>query len=1300
MKRTKKALFSSIMALILCFSMLVGTTFAWFTDEVSSGKNQIVAGNLDIELYWTATPGDPDSWKRVDEKTNIFKENTLWEPGHTEVVYLKIVNEGTLALKYQLGINVAGETGSVNVLGEDFKLSQYIRYGVEAGQKQFANRDAAVEAVDATATVLNQAYASNVAKLESKGEQVVTLVVYMPTSVGNEANHAKDRAVPTINLGIRLMATQMEAEMDSFGDDYDKDSTWPPATIHFSETVDVPAVGALAESVTIGQTSYIHAILPAGFVAGNTTLELKIDSMERQANVTLEPGATAQSYNVHIEGVDATNGQAAIITVPGMLPSGLSELKVELYHVENGVAAKMTRVDAAEQVKNHNEFHYDSATGGVIMALASFSEVMVVVNPVKEGEILINETVTTEVDKETVDQNTGELKQSMTIAVAPATGDNTTGDETTAPAETVSAVVPEGVKLAEDATSLTLDVTTIPVEESQANIVLEEGEIANAIDVHIEGVAEDNTVPMIITLPGVLPKGLNRNNIRLYHVENGNTVEMTYVSFGELDAHNEFHYNAATGDVVLLMASFSEVVTLTNDGHWNGVSDIEFAGGDGSAEKPYLIASAGQLAYFRDIVDGKVEWKNVDGTEKDRTFAGQYVKLANNIFLNHEGEFKNLFDPIGWGYSYAAYNRDGAEGKVFKGTFDGDRYAIHGLWQDGWQLGYSYTNCGGGLFASVENATIKNLVMIDAIVTFECVEIGIVAGLAQGNCNFESIFIYDSKIANYQRATGGVVGEISPSRNADGTAISCTFNFNKVMLDTSVVVGSLWGDFDTPVGGIIGARWDDDNVSKVLMDTCDIACELDVYNDVTSTYQWYAYRRAGMLIGNTDTPPADGKNSKVATAEFLTCNDVDVYYTNWAKYNYCQFSNHNSSWPWVRVQAGENCEAYSNPRYGVPNDVNGNKVTGYDHVHKEGDQCNIQIFFNQLYGGGQGVYGQPEHPNVNTDVKYLVTFMHDDHVAGIQFVEESDIGANGYQVQFPKFEDLPHFDNTKTYTWIDAQGQEMDTDNTVISENNRRDIFYYINRTDKYYVHFVDKDGFYVAELEFNPKTGKFVDTNAVVPEVPEVPGYYGTWEEYKMQDATADIIVNAVYSKATIDVVMDDADALFRLLEEGKHVAMSKDLTGGFGSANKRIFCDIPTGKDSRVDINSFTLSYDGVSSAGNKAWTLFQLQKGAKLTVGDGFAGFGVILFNLKNLGNGSTACVFNINPGGTLVIERGIEIELRYPNSGEVTFFQGVNIEKYPGLTVKQSTNEENNTNGYSYIRIIATARTVLVGEDSNN
>jgi predicted ribosomally synthesized peptide with SipW-like signal peptide len=111
--------------------MLIGTTFAWFTDSVTSANNIIKSGNLDVELYYQAE-GQTD-WTKVTENTNVFKEDTLWEPGHTEVVKLKVVNEGSLALKYNLGVNVASEVGSVNVKGEAFKLSDYIKFGIVDG---------------------------------------------------------------------------------------------------------------------------------------------------------------------------------------------------------------------------------------------------------------------------------------------------------------------------------------------------------------------------------------------------------------------------------------------------------------------------------------------------------------------------------------------------------------------------------------------------------------------------------------------------------------------------------------------------------------------------------------------------------------------------------------------------------------------------------------------------------------------------------------------------------------------------------------------------------------------------------------------------------------------------------------------------------------------------------------------------------------------------------------------------------------------------------------------------------------
>ena len=49
-KTTKRALLSSVMAMLLCITMLIGTTFAWFTDSASTAVNKIQAGTLDIQL--------------------------------------------------------------------------------------------------------------------------------------------------------------------------------------------------------------------------------------------------------------------------------------------------------------------------------------------------------------------------------------------------------------------------------------------------------------------------------------------------------------------------------------------------------------------------------------------------------------------------------------------------------------------------------------------------------------------------------------------------------------------------------------------------------------------------------------------------------------------------------------------------------------------------------------------------------------------------------------------------------------------------------------------------------------------------------------------------------------------------------------------------------------------------------------------------------------------------------------------------------------------------------------------------
>ena len=100
----RKAVFSSVISLILCCSMLIGTTFAWFTDSVTSAGNKIVSGNLDVDLVdetGTSLVGDILLFRNVNGETDI-----LWEPGVTfRTQGFKVKNFGSLALKYRMIIN-------------------------------------------------------------------------------------------------------------------------------------------------------------------------------------------------------------------------------------------------------------------------------------------------------------------------------------------------------------------------------------------------------------------------------------------------------------------------------------------------------------------------------------------------------------------------------------------------------------------------------------------------------------------------------------------------------------------------------------------------------------------------------------------------------------------------------------------------------------------------------------------------------------------------------------------------------------------------------------------------------------------------------------------------------------------------------------------------------------------------------------------------------------------------------------------------------------------------------------------
>ena len=234
-RATKRALLTSVMALAMCVVMLVGTTFAWFTDTASTGVNKIQAGNLDIEVEYTL---DGETWNDLDRATDIFQKG-LWEPGHTEVVALKFKNNGNLALKYSINMNIVDETAGINKFNQEYKLSDYLKVKTLSQEASpigdicigmaFSARN---DGLGYTATAnFKDAAVLDHDLLLTPGEvgNYLIMKVYMPETVGNEANAISTEKAASIRFGLNVVATQVTYEKDSFGNTYDKDATYPVA---------------------------------------------------------------------------------------------------------------------------------------------------------------------------------------------------------------------------------------------------------------------------------------------------------------------------------------------------------------------------------------------------------------------------------------------------------------------------------------------------------------------------------------------------------------------------------------------------------------------------------------------------------------------------------------------------------------------------------------------------------------------------------------------------------------------------------------------------------------------------------------------------------------------------------------------------------------------------------------------------------------------------------------------------------------------------------------------------------------
>ena len=361
-KTTKRALLSSVMAIVLCLAMLIGTTFAWFTDSASTAVNKIQAGNLKVDLEmqkpdgrWVSAKGQTLEFKKATDAP--ADEKVLWEPGCTyELPAVKVVNKGNLALKYTISLN--GVQGNA-------KLLEAIDFTVKVGD---------------TETALDQLNGTLLANAESAP---IVISGHMKESAGNEY-----QGLSIDGIAITVNATQKDSEYDSFNNTYDKDAVLPVnATASGNLTVTSNSTQNSAE-VSVAQTlsDGVMSVTYPGGVKLNTTGEVTGDTEKKttvnqsltyvgatpssaMASITIGDGKAVAQYNLTLP--VATNNDTPV-TVTINYAKGLTG--VQVYH--SGTLLTATANSDGESAV------YDAATGVLTLTLKHASPIDIVYNAV------------------------------------------------------------------------------------------------------------------------------------------------------------------------------------------------------------------------------------------------------------------------------------------------------------------------------------------------------------------------------------------------------------------------------------------------------------------------------------------------------------------------------------------------------------------------------------------------------------------------------------------------------------------------------------------------------------------------------------------------------------------------------------------------------------------------------------------------------------------------------------------------------------------------------------------------------
>ena len=419
----RRTLFFSVVALIICIIMLLGATYAWFTDSATSPDNNIQTGNLDVEMYWANGIEDPNSASWTDASTGAIFKYDKWEPGYAEVRHIKIANEGTLSLKYQVNIVANGEVSDLSDVIDVYYVDPAVQVADSAAL-------ASAPKLGTLTEVLANLGETGSGELPAAAEgaesaHTITIALKMQENAGNEY---MNKSIGT-SFSIQLVATQLADEEDSFGDQYDADATYPI----LSNAIPVTGNAQAASTLT---TKNMNVNVPAELLNSLVGVAEKLDIQHSEPRIegdtVVFDSIEFYDENGNVIDLEALNNDIPV-TVTLYLGDAFTEgTEVKVSH--NGEIIAVATVDADGKISytaTHlcevkiSEVPLVSITrGGVEYGFASIQEAM---DAAIDGDVIVLKASTNTSDEPltetiTVSKNISLNHNGMyLVSAAPAT---------------------------------------------------------------------------------------------------------------------------------------------------------------------------------------------------------------------------------------------------------------------------------------------------------------------------------------------------------------------------------------------------------------------------------------------------------------------------------------------------------------------------------------------------------------------------------------------------------------------------------------------------------------------------------------------------------------------------------------------------------------------------------------------------------------------------------------------------------------------------------------------------------------